>query len=93
MTRAGHTQLLLDFSNVWASSSFGILTNLQRMVDAAGGRLKVYALSSKPIQLFRMTKLDLVFEIHECRQSALRDSCSGGGGVPGDEGTAGRERR
>jgi anti-sigma B factor antagonist len=70
----GHKRILLDFSNIWAltSCALGILTNLQRKVEGAGGRMKLCSLNPNLIQLMRMTKLEQFFDIHDSREDALR---------------------
>jgi anti-sigma B factor antagonist len=69
-----HERILLDFSNIWAlsSSALGILTNLQRKVEAAGGQMKLCRLNPNLIQLMRMTKLEQFFEVHDSREDASR---------------------
>jgi anti-sigma B factor antagonist len=71
----GHTMIVLDLSDVWALTSLalGILANFQQKVEARGGRLRLCGLNPNVKQLFRMTKLDQIFDIHETAQEALRD--------------------
>ena len=70
-----HPRIVLDLSDTWALSSLalGILANFQQKVEARGGRLKLCGLNPNLKQLFRMTKLDQIFSIHETDQEALRD--------------------
>ena len=70
----GHPRIVLDLSNIYALSSLalGILANFQQKVEARGGRLKLCGLDSNVKQLFRMTKLDQVFDIHETDQGTAR---------------------
>ncbi len=69
----GHTKLVLDLGDIWALSSFalGILANLQKKVELAGGRLKLCGLNQNIQQLFRLTKFDQIFEIYATREEAL----------------------
>jgi len=71
----GHTNIVLDLSDVWALSSLalGILANFQQKVEARDGQLKLCGLNPNLKQLFRMTKLEQIFNIHETDQEALRD--------------------
>jgi anti-sigma B factor antagonist len=70
-----HTKIVLDLSDVWALSSLalGILANFQQRVEAKGGRLKLCGLNANLKQLFRMTKLDQIFNIHETQKEAVED--------------------
>jgi anti-anti-sigma factor len=69
----GHTKIVLDLSNIWALSSFalGILANLQKRAELAGGGLKLCGLNDNIKQLFRLTKFDQIFEIYITREEAL----------------------
>ena len=71
----GHTRIVLDLSDIWALSSLalGILANFQQRVQARGGRVKLCGLNANVKQLFRLTKLEQIFDIHETDQEALRD--------------------
>jgi anti-sigma B factor antagonist len=71
----GHTRVVLDFSDIWALSSLalGILASFQHKVEARGGRLKLCGLNPNLKQLFRMTKLEQIFDIHKTAEEALED--------------------
>jgi anti-anti-sigma factor len=71
----GHTNIVLDLSEVWALSSLalGILANFQQKIEARHGRLKLCGLNPNVKQLFRMTKLEQIFNIHPTDQDALQD--------------------
>jgi anti-anti-sigma factor len=75
----GHTRVILDLSDVWGLSSLalGILASFQQKVEARGGRLILCGLNPNNLQLFRMTKLDQIFVIHEDRAAALRAVATG----------------
>jgi len=66
--------LLLDFTNVKYLNSveLGTLINLHKQVEATGGRLTLFNLSTFVSELFTVTRLDTVLGI--CREDALTDS-------------------
>jgi anti-sigma B factor antagonist len=70
----GHRFVVLDLSEVWALSSLGlgILANFQQRIEARGGRLRLCGLNPNLKQIFRMTKLDQIFDIHDTPENALR---------------------
>src|SRR5689334_4960447 len=67
-----HKSLLLNFENVpfFSSAPLGVLINLRKKVEEAGGQLKVCRLSPDLLELFRITKLDHFFAIHADQQDA-----------------------
>ncbi len=67
------TRMVLDLSDVWALSSYalGILANLQKKVNQAGGRMRLCGLNANINQLFRLTKFDQIFDLHPDRASAM----------------------
>jgi anti-anti-sigma factor len=71
----GHPKIVLDLSDVYALSSLalGILANFQQRIEARDGQLKLCGLNPNIKQLFRMTKLEQIFNIHETDQEAVRD--------------------
>ncbi len=71
----GHTKIVLDLSDIWALSSLalGILANFQQRVEARGGRLKLCGLNPNIKQIFRMTKLDQIFQVYANQEDALHD--------------------
>jgi anti-anti-sigma factor len=69
----GHTNVVLDLSEVWALSSLalGILANFQQRAESRGGCVKLCGLNPNLKQVFRMTKLDQIFAIYETRDDAV----------------------
>jgi len=69
----GHTQLLLNFGNVQylSSAALGKLINLKKKVGAAKGKLKLCCIHPDLLEVFRITRLDQVFEIYDQEQKAL----------------------
>ncbi len=69
----GHTQLLLNFGNVQylSSAALGKLINLKKKVGAAKGQLKLCCIHPDLKEVFKITRLDQVFEIYDEEQAAL----------------------
>ncbi len=69
----GHSKLLLNFGNVQylSSAALGKLINLKKKVGAIKGKLKLCCIHPDLLEVFRITRLDQVFEIHSEEQAAL----------------------
>jgi len=69
----GHKQLLLNFGNVQYLSSEALakLINLKKKVGAVKGKLKLCCIHPDLLEVFRITRLDQVFEIYTEEQAAL----------------------
>jgi anti-sigma B factor antagonist len=69
----GHKELLLNFGNVQylSSAALGKLINLKKKVGAVKGKLKLCCIHPDLLEVFRITRLDQVFEIHAEEQAAL----------------------
>ena len=69
----GHHTLLLNFGNVQylSSAALGKLINLKKKVGAVKGKLKLCCIHPDLLEVFRITRLDQVFEIHSEEQAAL----------------------
>lgn len=69
----GHRQLLLNFGNVqyMSSAALGKLINLKKKAGAAGGKLKLCCIHPELKVVFKITRLDQVFEIFDEEQAAL----------------------
>jgi len=65
--------LVLDFSNVFFLSSavLGLLIRISKKVYESNGQLRLCSINKKIFQIFTITRLDKIFDIHEDRQSAL----------------------
>jgi anti-anti-sigma factor len=70
---SGGVALLLDFSGVSYISSIGLraLMVAQRQVKSQGGRMALAALTPLVLEVFTITRFDLVFEIFPTRADAL----------------------
>jgi anti-sigma B factor antagonist len=71
--KEGHRNLLLNFGNVQflSSAALGKLINLRKKVSAAGGKLKLCCIHTDLKVVFKITKLDQVFEMYDEEQAAL----------------------
>jgi anti-sigma B factor antagonist len=69
----GHRQILLNFANVQylSSAALGKLINLKKKVGAVGGKLKLCCIHPELKVVFKITRLDQVFEIFDDEQPAL----------------------
>ena len=69
----GKKQLLLNFGNVQylSSAALGKLINLKKKVGAVKGKLKLCCIHPDLLEVFRITRLDQVFEISPDEQAAL----------------------
>jgi anti-sigma B factor antagonist len=68
-------KMLLDFTNVdyLYSAALGKLITLHKRVREKKGQLRFCAIKPKIYDVFRITKLDKIFEIHENQEKALAD--------------------
>jgi anti-sigma B factor antagonist len=67
--------MLLDFTNVeyLSSAALGKLITLHKRVREKKGQLRFCAIKPKIYDVFRITKLDKIFEIYENQEKALAD--------------------
>jgi anti-sigma B factor antagonist len=70
---AGKKRVLVDMAKVdWMNSSgLGILIGGLSTVRNRGGSLKLLNVGKKPRELFAITKLDRIFEMHDDEEAAL----------------------
>ncbi len=70
---AGRRKILLNFGNVeyLSSAALGKLINLKKKVGAVKGKLKLCCIHPDLLEVFRITRLDQVFEIYAEEQAAL----------------------
>jgi anti-sigma B factor antagonist len=66
-------QLLLDFSNVehLSSAALGMLINLQKEVGKQSGKLKLADIRPQIYEVFKITRLSRMFDIHGSVDEAL----------------------
>lgn len=65
--------VILDFSRVshLSSAALGLLIGIQRRFARQDGRLMLAGLSSDLLEVFRITKLDRIFDIRETARDAV----------------------
>ena len=70
--------MLLDLSNVeyLSSAALGILITTHRMLRRWTGRMTLCGIPEKIAEVFRICKLDRLFEIYPDLESALAAQCS-----------------
>jgi anti-sigma B factor antagonist len=66
-------KLLLDFGNVdhLASAALGMLITLHKKVQEQNGALKLANINRQIFQVFKITRLNRVFDIHDTAEQAL----------------------
>ena len=66
-------KLLLNFENVeyLSSAALGKLITLNKKVKAENGKLKLCAIRPQIYDVFKITKLNKLFEIHDTEERAL----------------------
>lgn len=66
-------KLLLNFSNVehLSSAALGMLINLQKEVKGAKGKLKLSNINPQIYEVFKITRLSKLFEIHDKSTEAM----------------------
>ena len=66
-------QLVIDFSNVkfLTSSALGLLIRISKKIYEKNGKLRLCAIDKKIMEVFRITRLDRIFEIFPDQDEAL----------------------
>lgn len=69
----GPVKIVIDFSNVQFLSSavLGLLIRISKKVNENRGRLKLCCISPKIFDIFKITRLDEIFDIHDDAKKAL----------------------
>ena len=69
----GHKKILLNFGNVQylSSAALGKLINMKKKVGGASGKLKLCCIHPELKVVFKITRLDQVFEIYDDEDQAL----------------------
>jgi anti-sigma B factor antagonist len=70
---AAESKFLFDFDRVeyLSSNALGMLIGLQRRIAQRKGRLKLAGIRPEVMEVFRITKLDTVFDIYKDASSAI----------------------
>lgn len=68
-------RLLLNFRSVehLSSAALGMLININKKVNARNGRLKLAEINRQILEVFKITQLNRVFQIHDTADQALED--------------------
>ena len=71
--QANEINLVLDFQNVQflSSSVLGLLLRISKKVYERDGRLKLCSINRKIYEIFKITRLNKIFEIYDDLESAL----------------------
>jgi len=66
-------EVLIDLTRVTfiQSAAIGAIITLQRNVNATGGKVRLCGMIPPIREVFRVTHLDQIFEIHETRSDAM----------------------
>ena len=66
-------RMLVSFANVefFSSAALGMLITLDKLVKERKGRLKLSDITPQIYEVFKITRLDKLFEIHETTEKAL----------------------
>ena len=66
-------KLLLDFENVehLSSAALGMLITLNKCVGEAKGKLRLSTISPQIYEVFKITRLNKLFEIHDTAEAAM----------------------
>ena len=73
VTSVAEMHLLLNFKNVehLSSAALGMLITLSKQITEAGGRLRLSNIAPQIFEVFKITRLDRLFEIHDTATHAL----------------------
>jgi anti-sigma B factor antagonist len=68
-----HRKILLDFTQVkfLSSTMLGVLIRLQKRLQAINGRLAIYGLRPELHKVFKITRLEKLFNFYDNEQDAL----------------------
>ncbi len=68
-------QLVIDFNKVrfLSSSVLGLLIRLSKKIYETDGRLRLCCISDKILEIFKITRLDKIFEISPTRKEAVQE--------------------
>lgn len=70
---ASNPKLLIDFSAVehLSSAALGTLITINNKVKQKGGQLRLANIDAQIFEVFRITKLDKLFQIHDDKPAAM----------------------
>lgn len=75
---AGETNLILDFRNVrfLSSAVLGLLIRVSKRIYESGGQLRLCNIERKIHEIFKITRLTKIFDIHRSLESAVESLSS-----------------
>lgn len=70
----GRKRIILDFANVeyLSSAALGKLITMDKKVKTAGGKLRLCSIRPDIYEVFAITKLNKLFDIHDSQDEALQ---------------------
>ena len=73
LKQAERINLVISFADVkfLTSSVLGLLIRVSKKIYESDGQLRLCCIDPKILEIFKITRLDKVFEIHENKQEAL----------------------
>lgn len=68
------TSLVIDFKNVsfLTSAALGLLIRISKKIYESDGHLRLCCITNKIYEVFKITRLDQIFEIYDERADALK---------------------
>ena len=71
---AGGIRLVIDFGNVkfLTSAVLGLLIRASKKIYESSGQLKLCGINPQILKIFKITRLDRVFDIYEDREKAIQ---------------------
>ncbi len=71
---AGAINLVIDFGNVkfLTSAALGLLIRVSKRIYESGGHLKLCGINPKILEIFKITRLDRIFDIYDDRPGAMQ---------------------
>jgi anti-sigma B factor antagonist len=71
--KEGHKRLILNFENVsfLSSAPIGVLIQLKKKAEAVGGIVRFCNVAPDILDVFRMTSVDRLFDIHVSEADAI----------------------
>lgn len=72
--QGGHINIILDFCNVQFLSSavLGLLIRVSKKIYEQGGQLRLCNINAKIYEIFKITRLNQIFDIYEDRKGAIQ---------------------
>ena len=74
VSQSSPINLIIDFTNVkfFSSAVLGLLIRISKRIHESDGRLKLCSIDAQIYEIFKITRLDTIFDICDDRQKAIR---------------------